>query len=389
MFRIRTINEISPRGLARFDAGRFIVGAGVADPDALLLRSARIHDMELPASLKAVGRAGAGVNNIPVERMSKRGIPVFNAPGANANAVKELVVAGLLVAARNLGGAWTFAQSLAGSDEQIREAVEEGKKAFAGVELPGRTLGVIGLGAVGRMVANAGIALGMHVIGFDPELTVEGAWLLSASVEKAASVDGLVRASDFVSLHVPLAEQTRRLINEARLGLMRPTASLLNFAREEVVDTQAVVRALAGGRLHAYVCDFPSNALKGQPRVFALPHLGASTAEAEDNSAAMVVEEIKDFLVNGNIRHSVNFPDVVMAHEGLCRVAIANDNVPNMVGQISTAMAAADLNIRNLVNKARGDHAYTLVDLDSFVPDAVLARIAAIPGVLSARRIGG
>ncbi len=389
MFRIKTINAISPQGLALFDAERFLVGPDLADADALIVRSARMHDMELPASLKAVGRAGAGVNNIPIDRRSQRGIPVFNAPGANANAVKELVVAGLLIAARNLGDAWLFARGLKGSDAEIREAVEKGKKAFAGVELPGRTLGVIGLGAVGRMVANAGVALGMRVIGFDPELTVEGAWQLSAAVGKAASVDELMRASDFLSLHVPLTESTRRLVDAGRLGLMRPTASLLNFAREEIVEAEAVVAALDAGRLHAYVCDFPSGILKDHPHVVALPHLGASTGEAEDNSASMVVEQIKDFLLNGNIRHAVNFPDVVMAQEGPCRLAIANANVPNMVGQISTAMAAAGLNIRDLVNKARGEYAYTLVDLDSPVPDAVLAGIAAIPGVLSARRIEG
>ncbi|MDA8390438.1 MAG: phosphoglycerate dehydrogenase [Gammaproteobacteria bacterium] len=389
MFRIKTINAISPQGLARFDAERFVVGPDLPDPDALVLRSARIHDQELPASLKAVGRAGAGVNNIPVGELSRRGIPVFNAPGANANAVKELVMAGLFIAARNLGDAWLFARGLQGTDAQIREAVEGGKKAFAGVELPGRTLGVVGLGAVGRMVANAGVALGMRVVGFDPELTVEGAWQLSAAVGKAASLDELVRAADFLTLHVPLVESTRKLMDAGRLSLMPPAASLLNFAREEIVDAGAVVAALNSGRLHAYVCDFPLSILRDHPRVVALPHLGASTREAEDNSACMVIDEIKDFLLNGNICHAVNFPDVTMGHEGPCRLAIANANVPNMVGQISTAMAAAGLNIRNLVNKARGEYAYTLVDLDSLVPDAVLARIAAIPGVLSARRIEG
>ncbi|MHB1565392.1 MAG: phosphoglycerate dehydrogenase [Acidiferrobacter sp.] len=388
MFRIQTLNNISSRGLARFDAARFVVGADVDNPDAILLRSFRMHDMVLPATLKAVGRAGAGVNNIPVTQLSARGVPVFNAPGANANAVKELVIAGLLIAARNITGSLRFVQGLAGTDTEMGRAVEAGKKAYAGIELPGRTLGVIGLGAIGHMVANAGLALGMRVIGFDPELTVEGAWQLSAEVRKAPSVDDLMRQSDFVTLHVPLIDATRGMINAARLSMMNKGATVLNFAREGIVDNDAVVAALGTGHLHAYVCDFPANALKDHERVVALPHLGASTQEAEDNSAVMVADEIRAFLEDGNVHNAVNFPDVVVPREGACRLVIANANVPNMVGQISTAMAAAGLNIHNLINKSRGELAYTLVDLDSVVPDAVCGRIAAIPGVLSARRIG-
>lgn len=387
MFRIRTLNNISPRGLARFDTARFVVGADVDNPDAILLRSFRMHDMALPATLKAVGRAGAGVNNIPVAQLSARGVPVFNAPGANANAVKELVIAGLLMAARNITESLQFVATLAGTDADMSRAVEAGKKAYAGIELPGRTLGVIGLGAIGHMVANAALALGMRVIGFDPELTVEGAWQLSADVKKAASVDDLMRQSDFVTLHVPLVETTRGMINASRIAMMNRGASVLNFAREGIVDNDAVVAAVTTGQLHAYVCDFPANALKGHARIVTLPHLGASTQEAEDNSAVMVVDEIRAFLEDGNVHNAVNFPDVVVPREGACRLVIANANVPNMVGQISTAMAAAGLNIHNLVNKSRGDVAYTLVDLDSVVPDAVCGQIAAIPGVLSARRI--
>ncbi len=387
MFKVRTLNQISPLGLARFDAQRFQVGADLEDPDALLLRSFNMHDMPLPARLKAVGRAGAGVNNIPVAALSQRGIPVFNAPGANANAVKELVVAGLLIAARNLRGAWEFVSGLEGTDAEISRAVEAGKKAYAGSELPGRVLGVVGLGAIGRMVAHAGLLLGMKVVGFDPELTVEGAWQLSADVQKATSVADLLRRADFVSFHVPLVDATRHMIDATTVGLLKPTATLLNFAREGVVDDDAVVAALDAGRLHAYLCDFPTNRLKNHPKVVVLPHLGASTQEAEDNCAIMVAEELQDFLAHGNVRNSVNFPEVVVAREGACRLVVANANVPNMVGQISTAMARAGLNIHNLVNKSRGDLAYTLVDLDSTLPDAVYGEIAAIPGVMSARKI--
>jgi len=387
MFKVLTLNQISPLGLERFPKERFVVGPEVKDPDAIMLRSFKMHDMALPAGLKAVGRAGAGVNNIPVAAMSARGIPVFNAPGANANAVKELVVAGLLIAARNLRGAWEFAQGLQGSDAEIGRAVEAGKKAYAGFELPGRTLGVVGLGAIGRMVANVGLLLGMKVVGFDPELTVEGAWQLSAEVRKAASIEELLRQVDFVSFHVPLVDATRHMINAERLRLLRPSATILNFAREGIVDDGAVLAALDAGHLHGYLCDFPTNQLKNHPKVLALPHLGASTQEAEDNCAVMVADELRDFLEHGNIRYSVNFPDVVVAREGVCRLSVANANVPNMVGQISTAMAQAGLNIHNLVNKSRGDVAYTLVDLDSPLPDAVYKQIASIPGVMSVRRI--
>ncbi len=387
MFRVQTLNQISPLGLARFDRDRFLVGPDVTDPDAIILRSFKMHDLALPPTLKAVGRAGAGVNNIPVAALSARGIPVFNAPGANANAVKELVVAGLLIAARNLRGAWEFAERLEGTDAEINKAVEAGKKAYAGFELPGRTLGVVGLGAIGHMVANIGLRLGMQVVGFDPSLTVEGAWQLSAEVRKASSVDELLKQVDFVSFHVPLMDATRHMINAARLALMKPTATILNFAREGIVDDAAVVAALDAGRLHAYLCDFPSNQLKSHAKVLALPHLGASTQEAEDNCAIMVVDEVRDFLAHGNVRNSVNFPEVVVPREGDCRLVVANANVPNMVGQISTAMARAGLNIHNLVNKSRGDLAYTLVDLDSALPDAVYAQIAGIAGVMSVRRI--
>ncbi|UCH53406.1 MAG: 3-phosphoglycerate dehydrogenase, partial [Pseudomonadota bacterium] len=281
MFHVLTLNNISSLGLARLPADRFQVSGDTKAPDAILLRSFKMHDMEIPKSLKAVGRAGAGVNNIPVDKLTRLGIPVFNAPGANANAVKELVIAGMLIACRHIAAGWDFARRLDGSDAEISRAVEAGKKEFAGFELPGRTLGVIGLGAIGRLVANTAIDLGMKVVGFDPGLTVEGAWQLSASVRKANSVEELLRQADFVTFHVPLVDATRKLINAERLKVMRDGAVILNFAREGIVDDEAVSSAIKAGKIYGYVCDFPSNLLKNHPRVVALPHLGASTAEAE------------------------------------------------------------------------------------------------------------
>lgn len=385
MFKILTLNNISARGLARLPQDGFKVGSDIKEPDAILLRSFKMHDMEIPKTLKAVGRAGAGVNNIPVPKLSGMGIPVFNAPGANANAVKELVVAGLLLAARNICQAWDFARNLQGSDAEIGKATEAGKKDFAGFELPGRTLGVVGLGAIGRYVANVGVSLGMKVIGYDPGITVEGAWQLSADVKKAATVDELLRNVDFVSFHVPLLDATKNLINAERLKNMRKGAVILNFAREGIVDDAAVVEALNAGKLYAYINDFPTNLTKNHPRCITLPHLGASTEEAEENCAIMVADQVRDFLENGNIKNSVNFPDVVVPRESPHRLVIANANVPNMLGQISTAMAEAGLNIHDMVNRSRGDLAYTVVDLDAPITDAVCGKITAIKGVLSAR----
>ena len=385
MFKILILNNISVSGLERLPSARYQVGDDIAEPDAILLRSYKMHDMPIAPSLKAVGRAGTGVNNIPVDKLSRLGIPVFNAPGANANAVKELVVAGLILAYRHVCEAWDFARTLQGTDAEINKAVEAGKKKFAGFELPGRTFGVIGLGAIGRSVANAGIALGMKVIGYDPGLTVEGAWQLSADVKKAASVEELLRVADFVSFHVPLVEATRHMINAARLKLMKDGVVILNFAREGIIDDAAVSAAIKAGKVYAYICDFPSNLLKNHERVITLPHLGASTAEAEDNCAVMVADQVRDFLENGNIKNAVNFPDVVVARESEHRLVVANANVPNMLGQVSTVMADAHLNIRDMVNRSRGDFAYTVVDLDSPVPESVCSQIAAIQGVMMAR----
>ncbi|HWA12392.1 MAG TPA: phosphoglycerate dehydrogenase [Burkholderiales bacterium] len=380
---ILTLNSISRAGLERLPAGRYAVGASVEKPAAILVRSQDMHKMEIPGSVRAIGRAGAGTNNIPVAAMSRRGVPVFNAPGANANAVKELVLAGMLMAARNLVPAIRFSEGLQGGDEQIHRAVEDGKKEFAGSELPGQVLGIIGLGRIGSLVADAAIKLGMQVLGYDPEITVDAAWSLPSQVRKAQSVEDVLRNSDFVTLHVPLLDATRNLVDARRVGLMKPGAVLLNFSREGIVANAPVIEALAAGRLRSYVCDFPSADLKGVPRVIATPHLGASTREAEDNCAVMVVDQIRDYLENGNIRNAVNFPEVVMSRESPYRLGIANSNVPNMVGQISTAMAQAGLNIHNMLNKSKKDMAYTLVDVDSPVAGPVLEAISAIEGVLA------
>ena len=383
---ILTLNHISTRGLERLPQDRYQVGPDVTAPEAILVRSADMHSMEISPSVLAIARAGAGVNNIPVAELSKRGVPVFNAPGANANAVKELVLAGLFVAARNICPAWSFARSLAGDDQAINEAVERGKSQFVGFELPGRTLGVLGLGAVGVEVANSALALGMRVLGYDPQITVQRAWQLSSSVEQALSLDDLFARADVVSVHVPLNSETRNLVNESRLGLMRKGGVLLNFARAPIVETQAMIAALDGGRLRAYVCDFPNNALKDHPKVVTLPHLGASTNEAEDSCAIMAADALREFLENGNVRHSVNYPEAVLPRvANTTRIAIANSNVPNMVGQISTCLATAGLNIADLLNKSRGEYAYTLIDTDGAVDEELVASLKRIEGVLSAR----
>lgn len=388
MFKILTLNNISVRGLERLPRDRYEVASEIGNPDAVLVRSADMHNFDLPRSVKAVARAGAGTNNIPIAKYSKLGIPVFNAPGANANAVKELVIASLFLAARNICQAWEYVRNLKGDDHELEVEVEKGKKKFVGYELPGRTLGVIGLGAIGVEVANTALALGMRVLGFDPQITVRRAWQLSSGVEQALSLDDLFARSNMVTVHVPLQDDTRGLINAARLSLMPPGAAVLNFARGPIVDEPAILEAVESGRLNAYVCDFPSNRLKDHPKVVALPHLGASTGEAEENCAIIAAETLRDYLENGNIRNSVNFPESVLPRTvGAMRLTIANENVPNMVGQISTALAEHNLNISDLLNKSRGDLAYTLIDVDGVVPDEVIARISKIDGVLAIRAI--
>ena len=383
--RILTLNSISQLGLRRFPQEAYTVGAHVPDPDAILVRSHDMHRMDIPHNVKAVGRAGAGTNNIPVPELSNRGIPVFNAPGANANAVKELVIASMLIAARNLIPAIRFVENLHGDDAALHKQVEDGKQQFVGTELPRHTLGIIGLGKIGSLVADAAMKLGMHVLGYDPHITVDAAWSLPSEVRKAHTIEEVLKGSDYVTLHAPLVDLTRYMINGERLKLVKPGAILLNFARDGLVDEAAVIEALNAGRLRYYMCDFPTAHVRSHPRVVALPHLGASTREAEDNCAVMVADQVRNFLEQGNIVNAVNFPDVVMSRESPYRIGIANANVPNMVGQISTAMARAGLNIHNMLNKSRGDMAYTLADADSAVPSSLLAELAHIKGVLSVR----
>lgn len=387
MFNILTYNNISRTGLERFPASLYRIGADCETPDAILLRSHDLHGVAIPATVKAVGRAGAGVNNIPVAEYSRLGVPVFNAPGANANAVKELVLAGMLLAARNITEGWDYARTLEGDDDGLHEQIEKQKKQFAGFELAGKTLGVLGLGAIGVKVANAATALGMNVIGYDPMLTVESAWQLSSTVVRASGIEDLVARAHLISLHVPLNDQTRKAINTARIQLMKPGSVLLNFSRAGVVDESAVRAALESGTLKAYVSDFPGTTLKGVRGAISLPHLGASTEEAEDNCAIMVADQLRDFLENGQIKNAVNFPDSIMPWNEGVRLTVANQNVPNMVGQISSALAEANLNIIELLNKSRGDLAYTLIDLNADIPAQTLQKIRSIDGVLAVRVI--
>lgn len=386
MFKIQTLNNISRNGLDRLPATAYSVANEVADADAVLVRSADMHKTAIPASVKAIARAGAGTNNIPVAELSARGVPVFNAPGANANAVKELVVAGMLLAARNIADALGFVSGL-GADDDLHHRVEAEKKRFVGSELAGKTLGVVGLGAIGVKVANAAYALGMRVIGFDPHMTVDGAWQLSSEVVKAGSLIELFAASDYLSFHVPLNDKTRGVFGMQALGAIRPGLVLLNFAREGIVDGAALRQGLADGRIGRYVSDFPEADLLADPRVIALPHLGASTGEAEENCAVMVVDQLRDFLENGNVRNSVNFPETRMARAGRARICIANSNRPNMIGQLSHVLGEAGVNIAQMHNASRGELAYSLIDADSPVPESLVAAIAAIDGILSVRVI--
>jgi D-3-phosphoglycerate dehydrogenase len=380
---VLVLNAIAQVGLKRLPAERYTIVKESKSPDAILVRSQEMHGMKFSDNLKAVGRAGAGVNNIPVAELSKIGVPVFNAPGANANAVKELVVAGMLIAARNLVPALEFVKNL--NKDDLKKSVEEGKKAYAGKELPGHTLGIVGLGKVGSLVADAAIRLGMNVLGYDPHITVEAAWSLPSQVKKANSVDEVLRASDFVSLHVPLVEKTKNLLNEKNLPGMKKGAVLLNFARDGIVDEAALVKCLAAKHIRWYVTDFPSAKTIGRPGVVALPHLGASTGEAEDNSAVMVVDQVREYLENGGMQNAVNFPDAIMPRESPYRLAIANANVPNMLANISHAMGSRKINIHNMLNKSKGDMAYTLVDVDSPVPQAAIDELCEIKGVLKVR----
>ena len=388
MFKILTYNNISRAGLDRLPGERYQVSSDIDNPDAILLRSFDLHDQLIPESLKAVGRAGAGVNNIPVAEYTKRGIPVFNAPGANSNAVAELAIAGMLLAARNIVPAIKFIHDLEGDEASINEQIEKNKKYFAGFEVSGKTLGVLGLGAIGVKVTNSAAALGLNTMGFDPFMSLENAWKLNAATVPATSIDDLVSRADFISLHIPLNDKTKNLFSKDHIERIKKGATLLNFSRAGVVDEAAVLEALDAGALHAYVCDFPTPALINHPRAIVLPHLGASTEEAEDNCAAMVADQVREFLEHGSIRNSVNFPEVVVTPSGEgVRLGIANLNIPGVVGHISSVLGEAGLNILDLLNKSRGDYAYTLVDIHAEAPFEILERIRAIDGVLSVRVI--
>ncbi len=385
MYKILTLNNISVLGLERLPRDRYEVASEIQHPDAVLLRSFKMHDWEIPNTLKAVGRAGAGVNNIPVDKMTLRGIPVFNAPGANANAVKELVLGAMLLAARNLLPAWDYVRHLQGSDTELSKQVEAGKKQFVGFELAKRTLGVIGLGAIGVKVANAAQALGMQVIGYDPHITVKNAWQLSSQVKQASSVEDLLSQVEFVTLHVPLLDATRHIINAERLQIVRKGLIVFNFARDGVVDDAAVCEAIKANQVSCYITDFPDNLLIKQERVIALPHLGASTQEAEENCAIMVADQVRDYLEQGTIHNSVNFPEITMPRNGEYRLLVVNSNVPHMIERISSVVSNANLNITNMLNRSRGGIACTLVDVEEPIPATVMDNLQTKEGVLAVR----
>jgi len=387
MYKVLTLNNISVLGLERLPRDRYEVASEIQHPDAVLLRSFNMHDWEIPDTLRTVGRAGAGVNNIPVDKMSARGIPVFNAPGANANAVKELVIGSLLSTVRNLFPAWDYVRHLEGTDAEISKQVEAGKKKFVGCELAGRTLGVIGLGAIGVKVANAAQALGVKVIGYDPHITVKNAWQLSAHVKQALSVVDMLSQVEFVTVHVPLVDSTRHLINAEKLQNVRQGLTIFNFSRDGIVDNTAVCEAITAGRLNGYVCDFPNNLLIGHDRVISLPHLGASTKEAEENCAVMVAEQVRDYLENGVVHNSVNFPEIDMPRNGGYRLLVVNANVPHMIERISAAIANANLNIIDMLNRSRGNIACTLVDVNNPIPQTVVDEINTKEGVLTVRTL--
>ena len=392
MFKIQTLNKISAEGLANFPRDDYEIASEILNPDAILLRSADMHSMELPVSVKAVARAGAGVNNIPIPAMTEKGVVVFNTPGANANAVKELVIAALLFSSRPVHKAADWAKTLAGKGDEIPDLAEKGKSQFVGPEIKGKTLGVIGLGAIGAMVANTAIGLGMDVIGYDPYISVDAAWSLSRAVHKAESLESLLSKSDYVSLHIPQTNDTKGFINADRINMMKKGVRLLNFARGGLVVNKDVIAAIEAGKIAQYITDFTDEELLANDKVICLPHLGASTPEAEDNCAFMAVKQLKDFLERGNIINSVNFPKTYLDAQipaGGTRLCIANKNVPNMVGQISTILADAKLNIEGMVNQNRADLAYNLIDVSCPVTDDVVAKLKSIEGVINVRCIAG
>jgi D-3-phosphoglycerate dehydrogenase len=388
MFKIQVLNPIAAIGLNQFPHESYQTGSELKEPDAILVRSYDMHAMNIGASVKVIGRAGAGTNNIPVAALTKRGIPVLNTPGANANAVRELVIAGMLLSSRNICEAWQYVNGLQSEGEALEKEIEQNKKQFAGFELMGKTLGVIGLGSVGVKVANSAIGLGMKVIGYDPAITIKNAWELSSSVQQEHMLDALLSEADFITFHVPLISETKNMLNHTRMPLLKKNAVILNFSREGIVDNKALMDALNEKKISSYICDFPNAELKNHPRVICLPHLGASTREAEDNCAIMVVKQVRDYLEYGSITNSVNFPavDLPVKYTGT-RLTIANANIPNMVAQMSTVLAAAKLNISSLINQSRNEVAYTVIDVEQVVSDAVLDEIRKIEGVLQVRQM--
>jgi D-3-phosphoglycerate dehydrogenase len=387
MYRIRTYNNLAARGLERFPADKYQVGPDVTNADALILRSQKLHDEVIEESVLAAARAGAGVNNIPVAEYAKRGIVVFNTPGANANAVKELVAAALLLGSRDIFGGMSYVQSLGeiGNSAEMHKLLEANKKRFAGSEIAGTTLGVVGLGAIGAMVANMALELGMEVVGYDPAISIESAWRLSSRVQKMESLQALVSVSDFVTLHVPAIPPTLSLINKEVLARCKPGARLLNFARDEIVDLPALIEALDSGRLAAYISDFPHPELLGRKDALLLPHIGASTSEAEVNCAVMAADQLMDFLENGNIRNSVNYPDTQMARNAGYRITFCNENVPKVLGQVLTVLADHNLNVIDMVNLSRGDYAYSIIDVENKPGADVMLAINAAEHVIRAR----
>ena len=388
MFRIKTYNQISVKGLERFARDRYEVGSDIGHPDAVLLRSHKLQGAPVPQSLLAVARAGAGVNNIPVDDYGKQGIVVFNTPGANANAVKELVLAGMLLATRGILPGIAYAQSLAGmSDSAAMHALLEKEKArFAGGELRGKTLGIVGLGAIGSLVADMALAMGMKVLGFDPALSIDAAWRLSNAVQRMENLPALLARSDYVSLHVPALDATRHLVNAAALSGIKPGAVLLNFARETIVDPAAIAQALDGGRLGRYVCDFPEPGLAAHPKVIATPHIGASTEESEENCAVMAAEQLIDFLEHGHIANSVNYPAIRMDRTpGAARITIANDNVAGVLGHVLSVLAEAQLNVIDMTNRSRGELAFNIIDVASAPAPEAIAAIAGVAHVIRVR----
>jgi D-3-phosphoglycerate dehydrogenase len=387
MYRIQTLNKISAKGLEVFPRDGYEIASEFSQPDAILVRSALMHDMRLPPTLRAIARAGAGTNNIPVERCTQAGIVVFNTPGANANGVKEMVIAGLLLSSRRIFDGILWARALAGKGGEISTLVETQKSHFAGPELLGKTLGIIGLGAIGVLVANVASSLGMRVIGYDPFISVESAWRLSHKVERAQGLESLLRQCDYLTIHTPLSDKTRGILNAERFGFMKPGIRIMNFARGGLVNNEDLIKALHSRQISCYVTDFPEENILKEENVIAVPHLGASTPESEENCAVMAAEQIKTFLETGNIRHSINFPDCVMERNNKKRLIIANQNIPNMVSQITTVLALEKINIADLLNRHKEDLAYNIIDIDSEITGDILEKLRAIQGVVMVREI--